>query len=104
MQATIGKIKALENFLNKHGDDAYIFNTLAKMLDFKIQQYEKDIASLQEELRTFEKKYTMTSAEFFAKFQKGGLGDAMDFVEWSALYQMHRKFLEKKAELVGANK
>lgn len=104
MQATIEKIKTLENFLNKHGDDVYISNTLAKMLDYKIQQYDKDIAALQEDLRAFEKKYKMTSAEFFAKFQNGGLGDEMDFVEWGALCQMHRNLFEKKAELVGANR
>ncbi|MGH7597629.1 MAG: hypothetical protein ACREOI_14845 [bacterium] len=102
MQATITKIKTLENFLNKHGDDAYIANTLAKMLDYKIQQYDKDIAALQEDLCVFEKKYAMTSAEFFSKFQKGGLGDEMDFIEWSALYQMRQNLLEKKEELTSA--
>jgi len=86
MQATMTKIKTLENFLNKHGDDAYIANTLAKMLDYKIQQYDQEAAALQEDLRVFEKKYAMTSSEFFVKFQNGSLGDEMDFIEWAALY------------------
>lgn len=101
MQATISKIKTLENFLNKHGDDAYISNTLAKMLEYKIQQYDQNLAVLQEDLRAFEKKYAMTSAEFFAKFQKGGIGDEMDFIEWAALYQMRQKLFEKKEALAG---
>jgi len=99
MPATIEKIKTLENFITKHGDDVYISNTLAKMLDFKIQQYEGDLAVLQEDLRAFENEYAMTSAEFFAKFQKGGGGDEMDFIEWAALYQMRQNLLEKKETL-----
>jgi len=102
MQATIAKIKTLENFLNKHGDDTYIANTLAKMLDYKIQQYDKDVAALQDDLRVFEKKHAMTSAEFFSKFQKGGIGDEMDFIEWAALYRMRQNLLEKKEVLAGA--
>lgn len=102
MPATIEKIKTLENFITKHGDDVYIANTLAKMLDYKIQQYERDLAGLQEDLRAFENEYAMTSAEFYAKFQKGDRGDEMDFVEWAALYQMRQNLLEKKEALAGA--
>lgn len=99
MPETIEKIKTLEKFLNKHGDDAFISNTLTKMLDYKIQQYDQDIAALEEDLREFEKKYAMTSADFFAKFQKGGLSDETDFIEWAALYQMRQNLLGKKEEL-----
>ncbi len=101
MPETMEKIKALEKFLSKHGDDGYISNTLTKMLEYKIQQYDQDIAVLQEDLREFEKRYAMTSAEFFAKFQKGSLGDEMDFIEWAALYQMRQNLFEKKEELAG---
>ena len=69
------------------------------MLDYKVQQYERDLAGLQEDLRTFENEYAMTSAEFFAKFQKGDGGDEMDFIEWAALYQMRQNLLEKKEAL-----
>lgn len=102
MPETIEKIKTLEKFLSKHGDDGYISNTLTKMLEYKIQQYDQDIAVLQEDLQKFEKRYAMTSAEFFEKFQKGSLGDEMDFIEWAALYQMHQNLFDKKEELSGA--
>jgi len=102
MQATISKIKTLENFINKHGDDAYISNTLAKMVEYKIQQYDENIAALQHDLQVFEKTYAMTSAEFFAQFKNGSLGDEMDFIEWAALYEMRQNLFDKKKELAGA--
>lgn len=102
MPESMEKIKALEKFLSKHGDDGYISNTLTKMLEYKIQQYDQDIATRQEDLRELEKKYAMTSAEFFANFQKGSLGDEADIVEWASLYQMCQNLLAKKEELAGA--
>ena len=102
MPETIAKIKTLENFLSKHGEDAYISNTLTKMLEYKIQQYDQDIAELEGELLVFEQKYAMTSAEFFAKFQKGSMGDEADFIEWASLHQMRQNLLGKKEELASA--
>ena len=99
MQPALAKVKTLENFLLKHGEDAYISTTLAKMLEYKIRKYGNELAALQQDLRELENKYAMPSAEFFAKFQRGILGDEMDFIEWAALYQMHQALLEKKKAL-----
>lgn len=104
MQPTLAKIKTLERFLQSHGDDAYIASTLAKMLEYKIQKYDDEIATLQTDLRELENKYAMTSPDFFFGFQRGDLGDDMDFVEWSALYRMYLKLLEKKHALETAGK
>lgn len=39
----------------------------------------------------FEKRYGMTSAEFWEKWQGGQLDDRMDFIEWASLIQMNKK-------------
>ncbi len=72
------------------------------MLKYKIQKHDEEIAALEEDLCRFEKKYAMASAEFFTKFQKGCLGDEMDFIEWAALYQMHRNLLKNTKEVLSA--
>ncbi|HJW85212.1 MAG TPA: hypothetical protein VJ440_01085 [Candidatus Brocadiaceae bacterium] len=43
----------------------------------------------------------MKSSVFFKKFSEGELGDDMDFIEWSSLYQIHSRLSEKKVELEG---
>ena len=101
MQQTLSKVKNLEKFLQKHGDDALISGTISKMLDYKINKYHREIKRLDKALKKFERTYKKESSDFFREFKKGRLGDNMDFIEWSSLYRMRNHFLEKKAELEG---
>jgi bacterioferritin (cytochrome b1) len=99
MSNTLAKVKNLNHFIRKHGEDALIGETIAKMLEYKIQQYQKEITRLNREIDRFERTHRMESSDFFKKFLAGNLGDDLDFVEWSALYQMRQNLLEKKGEL-----
>ena len=71
------------------------------MLDYKIQKYKEEINKLDKELKKFERHYGKKSSVFFAEFQEGKSGDDMDFIEWSSLYQMRNRLLDKKNELEG---
>ena len=101
MKQTLSKVKNLEKFIEKHGDDPFISQSLFKMLIYKIAKYEEKIKRLDKELKAFERAYGMKSSVFFRKFSEGKMGDAMDFIEWSSLYQMYHRLLEKKVELQG---
>ncbi|MBE7444828.1 MAG: hypothetical protein HS132_06120 [Planctomycetia bacterium] len=101
MKQTLLKVKNLEKFIEKHGDDSFISQSISKMLAYKIKNYEAEIKRLDKELKTFERTYGMKSSVFFKKFSEGRLGDNMDFIEWSSLYQMYNGLLEKKVELEG---
>jgi hypothetical protein len=102
MSKTLARVKNLEQFLVKHGDDVLISRTISKMLSYKVQQYEVEIRRLGKELRRFERVYKMNSSDFFRDFMEGKLGDDMDFVEWSSFYQMRQRLIEEKAELESA--
>ncbi len=99
MQQTLFKVKNLEKFIQKHGEDTFISQTISKMLDYKINKYYKEIKRLDKELKKFERTYKKESPVFFKEFKEGKVGDDMDFVEWSSLYQMRKRLLEKKAAL-----
>ncbi|BBO18673.1 conserved hypothetical protein [Candidatus Brocadia pituitae] len=101
MKRTLSKVKNLEKFIEKHGEDPFISQSISKMLDYKIKNYEVEIKRLDKELKTFEHTYGMKSSIFFKKFSEGKLGDNMDFIEWSSLYQMYNRLLKKKVELEG---
>ncbi len=73
------------------------------MLDYKIQQYNKEIKRLDRALRKFERLDNKDSSVFFEEFKKGRLRDNMDFIEWASLYQMRSNLIEKKVELEGKN-
>jgi hypothetical protein len=101
MEQTLSKVKNLEKFIEKHGEDAFISQTISKMLSYKVQGYENEIERLNRVLIKFERTYKKESPAFFEEFKEGKLGDKMDFVEWSSLYQIRNRLLEKKKELVG---
>ena len=99
MKRTLSKVKNLEKFIEKHGEDPFISQSISKMLDYKIKNYEEEIRILDKELKTFERSYGTKSSVFFKKFNEGRLGDDMDFIEWSSLYQMYNSLVEKRLNL-----
>jgi len=57
-------------------------------MDSKHAERIQQLTEMQVDLTAFEQRYAMPSAEFFDKFERGELGDAIDFFEWSATWQM----------------
>lgn len=101
MKRTLSKVKNLEKFIEMHGEDPFISQSILKMLDYKIANYAAEMKRLDKEMKTFERTYGMKSSVFFKKFSEGKLGDTMDFIEWSSLYRMYNRLQEKKVELEG---
>jgi hypothetical protein len=54
------------------------------------------LAALVRSLVAYEQRYQMSSADFYARYQKGEMGDSTDAVEWAGDYQ---HYLELKDEL-----
>lgn len=45
-------------------------------------------AKLEQQLAEFERQYCLDSATFYERFERGEMGDATDFIEWAATYEM----------------
>ena len=101
MEQTLLKVKNLEKFVEKYGEDTYFSQTISKMLAYKAQNYANEIERLNGQLKKFEQAYEKDSQVFYKEFKKGKLGDEMDFIEWSSLYRIRNSLLEKKEELEG---
>ncbi len=43
---------------------------------------------LENQIKYFEKKYSMNTPDFYSNFEVGKLGDDIDFIEWAATYEM----------------
>lgn len=43
---------------------------------------------LRAQLTEFERRYSLSSRDFYARFERGEMGDDTDFVEWSATHEM----------------
>lgn len=57
-----------------------------------------ELLELARELQEYERKYEMSSSEFFERFQQGELGDDMDWIDWAGAYQLFQR-LKRRMEL-----
>jgi len=53
-----------------------------------------DFVQLVRELAWLEQKHGMDSAEFYEKYQRGEMGDAMEIMEWASKYRIYREMKE----------
>ncbi len=54
------------------------------------------LAALVRSLVEYEQRHQMASADFYARYERGELGDSAEFVEWAGDYQ---QYLHLKEEL-----
>ena len=47
-------------------------------------------------LATYEKRYKMSSSEFYTQYKSGKVGDSKDFIEWAGDYQ---HYIDLKREI-----
>lgn len=95
MQITKETIRNIEKIFAKGLQDDYLSRSLRKIVDYEKEKTSKDIQSLKKDLDLFEGKYNMPSKEFFELFEKGEMGDSEDYFEWSAIFKMYRRSVER---------
>ena len=98
---TITKLHVLETIYQHGYENALVNQTLDKILDLEREQAQRDSKALQEQLTHFETRYHLRSDEFYQQFHQGKLGDAEDYFEWSACYDMYKVVRERLHTLHG---
>ena len=63
----------------------------------QIEDYRRSVEEYDEILKQFEEQYEMDSAYANEEFEAGRLGDAMDFFEWTGIYEIRQYVLERMA-------
>ncbi len=101
MMTTIEKAERLVQYLKLHRREAdpLIDNVLDKLLDRERQNLLKQRDQLRAELEHFEQLYGTDSSEFYAKFERGEMGDDIDFVDWSGAWRVYQTILDSLAVL-----
>ncbi len=55
------------------------------MGDLKVRKLTRE--DIETELRNFEGRFGLTSADFYEKYNRGEMGDSVDVIEWAGLYE-----------------
>jgi hypothetical protein len=62
--------------------------TLDKLISYERDQSRAKLKELRADLVEFERRYEISSADFYRRFRAGQTDDRMDYVEWASLVQM----------------
>ena len=57
-----------------------------------LNRYDRDLVE-------FEQRHNMDSQDFYARFEAGGLGDDMDFFEWSGLWELRQRLSDQISQI-----
>ena len=96
------KLEILQIIYSQAGYSSEIVErTLDKLIAHEITTAQQEAGELKAELQAFEDQYKMSSEDFYQRFRLGEMGDAVDFVEWSAFYQMWVS-VQKRLEILQA--
>ncbi len=81
----------LEHYSTMFGGDSD--KMIRNILLYRVQELEKSTKIIHIDLQKFERKYDMTSAEFYEKFENGELGDEnSDFYQWSGEFEVYQNY------------
>ena len=88
--------KKLLSILKRYSNKEKFFDDVIK---YEISELKKGIMNIEIEIKKYEKKYALSSNDFYQKFEKGKLGDKNDFMIWSGIYEMQLRNKSKLEEL-----
>jgi hypothetical protein len=72
---------------------------LDKLLDSTLSEYRLRLARYDQELHEFEQRFGMDSVQLYQQFQHGAAGDAIEYFEWTGLYELKQDLLQKIQKL-----
>lgn len=86
-------VRKMQTLINIFGNDNLFVD---KFFEYHINRLKREIARMQLALNKYEKKYDMSSEQFYKKIEAEELGDDKDFVMWSGIYEL---LLDSKKQL-----
>jgi hypothetical protein len=96
---TAERLHALAELYRQGQASDLMERTLEKLLRHEAERSVAELEQLQADLADFERRYNLSSDEFYRRYQAGDMGDEMDFVEWASLVQMVHN-LENRLDLL----
>ncbi len=88
MQQLMTKLETLQA---AYADSSELELVFDKLIGGKLSEQRLKLARYDRDLAQFEQQYGMSSSEFYRRFENGDLGDAMDFFEWSGLWELRQR-------------
>ena len=87
------KLQILERYVSVDPSmiDSVLEMAIDKLLKRETMRMDDMHLRINDQVVAFEAEYKMSSEEFRSRYDKGSIGDDMDFIEWSATLDMREK-------------
>ncbi len=95
------RLRALAELYQQGQTSEFMDRTLDKLLAHEAVTCREQLSQLQADLVEFEQQYSLSSTEFYRRFQAGQTDDRMDYVEWASLVQMADNLKQRLGLLTG---
>lgn len=82
--------------------EADVEEAVRRTLSDRVEDINRRLGELAEDVEYFEKKYGLETDEFYERFREGEMGDDMDLFEWKAAKEVRDELLEEKRLLLEA--
>lgn len=89
--------KQFNKYVQMFGSNELLFD---RFFEYHIKRIKREIARMQVELSKYETKYSLTTAEFYQKFETGELGDDTDYMLWAGIYELQTDSKSKLEKLL----
>ncbi len=96
---TVSRLESLVRLYRQGYCSPVVDQAVEKLVALETERSRQDLERLEERLSAYEKRHGQSSAAFYAKFRAGQMGDDMDMVEWSVLWEMREATLQRLDEL-----
>ena len=88
--------RRLKQILSMYSDNDAFFRDV---INYQIQIIQKEQINIQADLYDFEKKYGISTIDFYNQYKAGKKGDSEDVLLWSGIYEMFLENNQKLSEL-----
>jgi len=97
---TVSRLQSLLDLYRDGYQSAVVDQTVSKLISLEARQCHAELQRLSARLAEYEQRYGMSSAEFYRRFRAGTMGDDLDFVQWSAFWDMHQATQKRLDDLI----
>ena len=84
----------VKRILDQYPDKELFFQDI---INSRVNELKNGIHNIEIDLREFERRYRLSSDDFYRQFKNGEMEDSEDFLLWSGIFEMQ---LENKKKLV----
>ena len=91
--------KIFKKILNNYKDNHELL--VKNIFDYQTGELKKEILNLELDLKSYEKKYNLSTEEFYIRYADGEYDDNTDYMIWAGIYEMSKRSKKKLKELLG---